>query len=93
MLNSCLTMQVVLTDGDASTLTNMKENMELNKLCVEGENSKPVEERKNKVCHFPHMNQNIMSRCSVAFFVSDVASMHSRSGCSHYVLNKCTVRF
>jgi protein-lysine N-methyltransferase EEF2KMT len=43
-------LQVILSDGDAFTLTNMKENMELNNLCVEEENSKGVEENKNTVC-------------------------------------------
>ena len=54
MRNSCITMQVILTDGDASTLTNMKENMELNNLCIEEGNSKLIEESKNKVRQFPH---------------------------------------
>ncbi|GJN36088.1 hypothetical protein PR202_gb24924 [Eleusine coracana subsp. coracana] len=48
-LNYIGASKVILTDGDASTLTNMKENMELNNLCIEGENSKLAEESKNKV--------------------------------------------
>jgi len=42
-------VQVILTDGDTSTLTNMKENMELNNLCIEQENSEVLKESKNKV--------------------------------------------
>lgn len=42
-------MQVILTDGDTSTLNNMKENMELNNLCIEQEDSKVLKESKNKV--------------------------------------------
>lgn len=44
-------MQVILTDGDASTLENMKGNMEMNNLCVEQEGSRLPEENKNKVCY------------------------------------------
>jgi hypothetical protein len=44
-------MQVILTDGDASTLENMKGNMEMNNLCVEQEGSQLPEENKNKVCY------------------------------------------
>ncbi|PUZ63978.1 hypothetical protein GQ55_3G108500 [Panicum hallii var. hallii] len=41
--------EVILTDGDTSTLTNMKENMELNNLCIEQEHSEVLKESKNKV--------------------------------------------
>ncbi|KAG2624539.1 hypothetical protein PVAP13_3KG141500 [Panicum virgatum] len=41
--------EVILTDGDTSTLTNMKENMELNNLCIEQEDSEVLKECKNKV--------------------------------------------
>lgn len=44
----CVIMQVILTDGDASTLTNMKANMEMNNLYIE--DSQLVKESKNKVC-------------------------------------------
>ncbi|XBJ15267.1 hypothetical protein VPH35_007190 [Triticum aestivum] len=39
--------EVILTDGDASTLTNMKANMEMNNLYIE--DSQLVKESKNKV--------------------------------------------
>ncbi|KAL6594687.1 hypothetical protein ACP70R_048425 [Stipagrostis hirtigluma subsp. patula] len=48
-LNYVGASKVILTDGDASTLTNMKENMELNNLCIEREDSKPLKESTNKV--------------------------------------------
>ncbi|CAL4903005.1 unnamed protein product [Urochloa decumbens] len=41
--------EVILTDGDTSTLANMKENMELNNLCIEQEDSEVLKESKNKV--------------------------------------------
>jgi len=48
-LNYVGASKVILTDGDTSTLTNMKENMELNNLCIEQENSEVLKESKNKV--------------------------------------------
>jgi ribosomal protein L11 methylase PrmA len=44
-----INMQVILTDGDPCTLRNMKENMELNNLCIEQEDSRVLKESKNKV--------------------------------------------
>lgn len=48
-LNYVSASKVILTDGDASTLENMKGNMEMNNLCVEQEGSQLPEENKNKV--------------------------------------------
>uniref|UniRef100_A0A0E0DLT7 FAM86 N-terminal domain-containing protein n=1 Tax=Oryza meridionalis TaxID=40149 RepID=A0A0E0DLT7_9ORYZ len=48
-LNYVNASKVILTDGDASTLENMKGNMEMNSLCVEQEGSQLPEENKNKV--------------------------------------------
>ncbi|KAF8762654.1 hypothetical protein HU200_009182 [Digitaria exilis] len=48
-LNYVGASKVILTDGDTSTLNNMKENMELNNLCIEQEDSKVLKESKNKV--------------------------------------------
>ncbi|PAN17220.1 hypothetical protein PAHAL_3G114500 [Panicum hallii] len=48
-LNYVGASKVILTDGDTSTLTNMKENMELNNLCIEQEHSEVLKESKNKV--------------------------------------------
>lgn len=48
-LNYVGASKVILTDGDASTLTNMKANMEMNNLCIEQEDSQVVKESKNKV--------------------------------------------
>ncbi|TVU17898.1 hypothetical protein EJB05_33959 [Eragrostis curvula] len=48
-LNHIAASKVILTDGDSSTLTNMKENMELNNLCVGGEHPKLLDECTNKV--------------------------------------------
>jgi 16S rRNA G1207 methylase RsmC len=50
-LNYVSASKVILTDGDASTLENMKGNMEMNNLCVEQEGSQLPEENKNKVCY------------------------------------------
>ena len=41
-------MQVILTDGDASTLRNMKANMKMNNLYIQ--DSQLVLENNNKVC-------------------------------------------
>ncbi|XP_034584348.1 uncharacterized protein [Setaria viridis] len=41
--------EVILTDGDTSTLTNMKENMELNNVCIKLEDFEELKESKNKV--------------------------------------------
>ncbi|CAM0958345.1 unnamed protein product [Alopecurus aequalis] len=46
-LNYVGASKVILTDGDGSTLMNMKANMEMNSLCIEG--SQLVTENKNKV--------------------------------------------
>ncbi|KAM3407086.1 hypothetical protein ACQJBY_000882 [Aegilops geniculata] len=46
-LNHVGASKVILTDGDASTLTNMKANMEMNNLYIE--DSQLVKESKNKV--------------------------------------------
>ncbi|OEL31650.1 hypothetical protein BAE44_0007327 [Dichanthelium oligosanthes] len=52
-LNYVGASKVILTDGDTSTLTNMKENMKLNNLCIEQEDSKVLKESKNKVeCNY-----------------------------------------
>ncbi|KAJ1261564.1 hypothetical protein BS78_09G039600 [Paspalum vaginatum] len=48
-LNYVGASKVILTDGDTSTLTNMKENMELNNLCIEQEVPEVSKESKNKV--------------------------------------------
>ncbi|CAL5097025.1 unnamed protein product [Urochloa decumbens] len=48
-LNYVGASKVILTDGDTSTLANMKENMELNNLCIEQEDSEVLKESKNKV--------------------------------------------
>ncbi|KAL6864789.1 hypothetical protein ACP4OV_015940 [Aristida adscensionis] len=49
-LNHVRASKVILTDGDASTLTNMKENMELNNICIEQEDSNNLlKEGTNKV--------------------------------------------
>ncbi|XP_062230721.1 uncharacterized protein LOC133928415 [Phragmites australis] len=48
-LNYVGASKVILTDGDASTLTNMKANMELNNLCIEQEDSTILKESTNKV--------------------------------------------
>jgi len=48
-LNYVGASKFILTDGDTSTLTNMKENMELNNLCIEQEDSDVLKECKNKV--------------------------------------------
>jgi hypothetical protein len=47
-------MQIILTDGDASTLRNMKANMEMNNLYIE--DSQLVTESKNKVCLIHYVN-------------------------------------
>jgi len=49
VLTMSVPLKVILTDGDTSTLTNMKENMELNNLCIEQEDSDVLKECKNKV--------------------------------------------
>ncbi|RLM97965.1 hypothetical protein C2845_PM06G07430 [Panicum miliaceum] len=48
-LNYVGASKVILTDGDTSTLTNMKENMEMNSLCIEQEDSEMLKKSKNKV--------------------------------------------
>uniref|UniRef100_A0A804RGX9 S-adenosyl-L-methionine-dependent methyltransferase superfamily protein n=1 Tax=Zea mays TaxID=4577 RepID=A0A804RGX9_MAIZE len=48
-LNHVGASKVILTDGDPCTLRNMKENMELNNLCIEQEDSRALKESKNKV--------------------------------------------
>ncbi|CAD6272972.1 unnamed protein product [Miscanthus lutarioriparius] len=48
-LNHVGASKVILTDGDPCTLRNMKENMELNNLCIEQEDSRVLKESKNKV--------------------------------------------
>ncbi|CAN6326652.1 unnamed protein product [Urochloa humidicola] len=48
-LNYVDASKVILTDGDTSALANMKENMELNNLCIEQEDSEVLKEGKNKV--------------------------------------------
>jgi hypothetical protein len=68
-LNTChvnsYNMQVILTDGDASTLANMKENMELNNLYIKPEDSEELKESKNKVCYFACIIQSVVCRCSL----------------------------
>lgn len=48
-LNSVGASKVILTDGDPCTLRNMKENMKLNNLCIEREDSRVLKESNNKV--------------------------------------------
>uniref|UniRef100_A0A0D9WCM7 FAM86 N-terminal domain-containing protein n=1 Tax=Leersia perrieri TaxID=77586 RepID=A0A0D9WCM7_9ORYZ len=48
-LNYVGASKVILTDGDASTLVNMKTNMEMNNLWVEQDDSQLLRENKNKV--------------------------------------------
>ncbi|RCV15454.1 hypothetical protein SETIT_3G057600v2 [Setaria italica] len=48
-LNYVGASKVILTDGDTSTLTNMKENMELNNVCIKLEDFEELKESKNKV--------------------------------------------
>ncbi|XP_066362303.1 uncharacterized protein [Miscanthus floridulus] len=48
-LNHVSASKVILTDGDPCTLRNMKENMELNNLCIEQEDSRVLKESNNKV--------------------------------------------
>jgi hypothetical protein len=50
----CVMMQVILTDGDVSTLANMKANMEMNSLYIK--DSQLVIESNNKVCLIPCVN-------------------------------------
>ncbi|KAL5202729.1 hypothetical protein ABZP36_013681 [Zizania latifolia] len=47
-LNYVGSSKVILTDGDASTLVNMKTNMKMNNLCVEQEDSRLLKENNNK---------------------------------------------
>jgi hypothetical protein len=56
-------MQIILTDGDASTLRNMKANMEMNNLYIE--DSQLVIESKNKVCLIHYVN--------ISFYIHDHA--------------------
>jgi len=62
-------MQVILTDGDTSTLTNMKENMELNNLCIEQEDSDVLKECKNKVSYFPCIIQSNVRRSFLSYII------------------------
>ncbi|KAG8067134.1 hypothetical protein GUJ93_ZPchr0005g15091 [Zizania palustris] len=48
-LNYVGSSKVILTDGDASTLVNMKTNMKMNNLCVEQEDSQSMKDNNNKV--------------------------------------------
>ncbi|KAF0927990.1 hypothetical protein E2562_037076 [Oryza meyeriana var. granulata] len=48
-LNYVGASKVILTDGDASAIVNMKANMEMNNLCVKQEGSQLLKENKNKV--------------------------------------------
>ncbi|XP_006654029.2 putative uncharacterized protein DDB_G0277003 isoform X2 [Oryza brachyantha] len=66
-LNYVGASKVILTDGDVSTLENMKANMEMNKLCVEKEGSQLLKENKNKVqCKYlswEEASESVLSDC------------------------------